>query len=250
VRFTGRQKRSIGRAFYTKICGIRRGSDALPRDRWGWRGLSFAQRPRMLMLDRYLVSRKSARSRHWRADPLARRRNSSRSGGPLFSERGLWWLIDLDIRGTRGLRSGASSLGPSGDRRAAPSLRAALMRAMSTACHRYQEASAFVWARSVRVLAREARLAGFVPIAAEALGAFWRNPTGDGPAGFANDRSSSSLRASRCRQRRRLPLSSGDADARPHVIVRGGQRASHVEPLIVAPASVHESAAACDDRTR
>src|SRR4029453_11666359 len=210
----------------------------------------------MLMLDRYLVARGRALDLatgapiRWHV-----RRNSSRSGGPLFSERGLWWLIDLDVRGHSRVEVWERpSLGPvKGEQPGGlEALRAALADARDghPRAIDIHEASALVWARSIRVLAREARLAGFVPIAAEALGAIlaqsnWRWPS------WLRDRSLVLFTSGE-------PLSPeatialfrlATRDARPHVIVRASI-SEHLTSsrLIVAPSAVHESAPpTCDD---
>jgi DNA-binding NtrC family response regulator len=204
----------------------------------------------MLMLDRYLVARGRAldlatgAAIRWHV-----RRNSSRSGGPLFSERGLWWLIDLDVRGhsrvevwerpSLGTVEGDQPCGLEALRAALADARDGRPRAIDI-----QEASALVWARSVRVLAREARLAGFVPIAAEALGAIlaqsnWRWPSWLRDRSFVLFTSGGPLSPEATIALFRLAT----RDARPHVIVRASV-SEHLVPsrLIVAPAAVHESA--------
>jgi two-component system response regulator AtoC len=205
----------------------------------------------MLMLDRYLVARGRALDLatgapiRWHV-----RRNSARASAPVFSERGRWWLIDVDVRGQSRVEVWERpSLGPleNGQPSGLDALRAALgdardgrPRAIDLEQH-----CGRAWARSIRVLAREARLGGFVPIAVEALGAVlaqsnWRWP------GWLKDRSL-------------VLFTSGEAlsseatialfrlatrDARPHVIVRAalGELLAPAR-LVTAPTSVHESAA-------
>ncbi len=203
----------------------------------------------MLMLDRYLVARGRALDLatgapiRWHV-----RRNRSRSAA-LFTERGDWWLIDMDLRGhsrvevwekpSLGGGDGGPPCGLDALRAALADARDGRPRAIDL-----EAESALAWARSVRVLAREARLTGFVPIAVEALGAVlaqsnWRWP------GWLTNRSlvlftsGESLSAEAAIALFRLAT----RDARPHVIVRGAIGA-HFGPtrLVVAPASVHETA--------
>ncbi|MGH9384710.1 MAG: hypothetical protein ACRD2N_10530 [Vicinamibacterales bacterium] len=203
------------------------------------------------MLDRYLVARGRALDLATGA-PIRWHvcRHSSRSSPPLFSERGRWWLIDLDVRGHSRVEVWERpSLGTvESDRQSGlDALRAALADARDGRPRAIdlEEQSTQAWARSVRVLAREARMTGFVPVAVEALGAIlaqsnWRWPS------WLKDRSL-------------VLFTSGDAlsseatialfrlatrDARPHVIVRAavGELLTPAR-LVVAPTSVHESAA-------
>src|SRR4030095_10734297 len=62
-------------------------------------GLRFAQPPGMLMLDRYLVARGRALDLATGAPIRWHVRRSSSRAATLFTERGLWWLIDMDLRG-------------------------------------------------------------------------------------------------------------------------------------------------------
>ena len=185
------KKRSIRRAFYTKK--LRRPGGA--RARITRRSRRFARGPfvctrrrGMLMLDRYLVAGGRALDlatgasirwhvRRQRASPLP----------PLFTVRGRSWLIDFDRARPIAHRSvGAprrAACTRTATRRCAPfaprwPTRATAGRARSIS----MEPSAEQWRYIQRVLAREARLAGFVPMAADAFGAVlsqarWRWPS-------------------------------------------------------------------------
>src|SRR5262245_43174227 len=212
-------------------------------------GLSFAQRDGMLMLDRYLVARGRALDLATGAPIRWHVRRPSSRSLTLFSERGAWWLIDMDVRGHSRVKVWERpSLGPieHDPPCGLEALRAALGDARDGRPRAIdlEPSTALDWSRAVRVLAREARLTGFVPIAAEAIGGIlaqsnWRWP------GWIKDRSL-------------VLFTSGEAlspeatlalfrlatrDARPHVIVRGGIGEPLASPrFVVAPVSVHETA--------
>ncbi len=143
----------------------------------------------MLMLDCYLVA--GGRALDLATGNRIRwhlARHATRSVPTLFKVRGRSWLIDFDLRG----RSRVEIWEPVEDppfpvpdahgtldhfRAALADARDGRPRALDLA-----EPSTAGWGRTVRVLAREARLSGFVPFAADALGAVlaqarWRWPS-------------------------------------------------------------------------
>jgi DNA-binding NtrC family response regulator len=203
----------------------------------------------MLMLDRYLVAGGRAldlatgASIHWRL-----RRGSSTTMPPLFTVRGRSWLIDFDMRGSSRVEvwerhAGAAAADDGSD--AVHAFRAALLdardghpRALDVA-----DTAAQAWPRTQRLLAREARLAGFVPLAADAFGAVlaqarWRFPSWLKERAiviFATD--------GRLSPDASLALFKlATKDARPHVIVRGVTADPWRPRLVAASSQVHESA--------
>jgi DNA-binding NtrC family response regulator len=203
----------------------------------------------MLMLDRYLVARGRALDLATGAPIRWHVRRSRSRSVTLFTERGHWWLIDMDVRGhsrvevwERPSLGGIEGEQPSG----LEALRAALNEARDGRPRAIdlEQASSLAWARSVRVLAREARLGGFVPIAAEALGAIlaqsgWRWPSWLRSRSLVLFTSSDALSPEATIALFRLAT----RDARPHVIVRAAVGEQLVAPrLVIAPPSVHESA--------
>jgi DNA-binding NtrC family response regulator len=203
----------------------------------------------MLMLDRYLVAGGRAldlatgSAIHWRV-----RRAPAGAPPPLFTVRGRSWLIDFTSRGQGRIevweRPAAGSFPPGGDE-AVQALRAALAdardgrpRALDLA-----EVSTAAWARTHRLLAREARLAGFVPLAADAFGAVlaqarWRWPS------WLKDRSIVIFATdTRLTPEASLALFRlATKDARPHLVVRGITGAAWRPRLVTAQMHVHESA--------
>ena len=104
------------------------------------------------------------------------------------------------------------------------------------------EVSSDTWARTQRVLAREARLAGFVPLAADAFGAVlsqarWRWPS------WLKDRAivifATDTRLSPDATLALFRLAT--KDARPHLIVRGVTGEPWRPRLIAASMQVHEA---------
>jgi DNA-binding NtrC family response regulator len=203
----------------------------------------------MLMLDRYLVARGRALDLATGAPIRWHVRRASPRSRSLFSERGQWWLIDMDVRGHSRVEVWERpSLGPLVDDPPCglEALRAALGDARDGRPRAIdlEPLSAITWSRAVRVLAREARLTGFVPIAAEALGGILAQSNWRWPA-WIKDRSL-------------VLFTSGEAlspeatialfrlatrDARPHIVVRGVVGESLTSSrLIVAPVVVHETA--------
>lgn len=203
----------------------------------------------MLMLDRYLVS-------GGRALDLATgmgirwhvRRNSTRPLPALFSTRARAWLIDFDRRGhsrTEIWERVVDGAGREPEHGATlDAFRAALGDARDGRPRALDlvEPSLASWARTHRLLAREARLAGFVPLAADALGAVlaqgrWRWPAWLRERSivvFATDARLSpdaSLALFRLATR----------DARPHLVVRAATSDCAWRPRM-APAAfrVHE----------
>jgi DNA-binding NtrC family response regulator len=203
----------------------------------------------MLMLDRYLVAGGRAldlatgASIRWRL-----RRGSSTTMPPLFAVRGRSWLIDFDVRGSSRVEvwerhAGTAVAEDCGD--AVHAFRAALSdardghpRALDVA-----DTAAQAWPRTQRLLAREARLAGFVPLAADAFGAVlaqarWRFPS------WLKDRAivifATDGRVSPDASLALFKLAT--KDARPHVIVRGVTADPWRPRLVAASTQVHESA--------
>ena len=203
----------------------------------------------MLMLDRYLVARGRALDLATGAPIRWHLRRPSSRAQPLFSERGQWWLIDMDVRGHSRVEVWERpSLAPLDD--APPcgleALRAALGDARDGRPRAIdlEPSSTLTWSRAVRVLAREARLAGFVPIAIEALGGVlaqsnWRWPAWIKDRSLVLFTSGESLSPEATMALFRLAT----RDARPHVIVRGlvGEPLASAR-FVMAPVSVHEAA--------
>lgn len=206
----------------------------------------------MLMLDRYLVAGGRALDLATGADIRWHvRRNASTPPPALFSVRAHSWLIDFDVRGRSLIevweRPALEQLaeGDAGD--ALDTFRAALAdardgrpRALDLA-----EPSTDAWARTHRLLAREARLAGFVPMAADALGAVlaqsrWRWPS------WLRDRSlvlfATDTRLSNDATLALFRLAT--KDARPHLVVRTATADQSWRPrLTPGPLHVHEPGA-------
>ena len=204
----------------------------------------------MLMLDRYLVAGGRAldlatgSSIRWHV-----RRSKTASPTAVFTVRGRSWLIDLDVRGASRIevwerRTGAL---PSINDTALLAFRAALADARDGRPRAVDlvEPSMEKWAVTQRVLAREARLGGFVPLAADALGAVlsqarWRWPAWlkeRAVVVFATD-----TRLSPDASLALFKLAT--KDARPHLIVRGVTSELWRPRLVTAAQQVHESAPA------
>jgi len=202
----------------------------------------------MLMLDRYLVAGGRAldlatgasirwHARSQRAAPLP----------PLFSVRGRAWLIDFDLRGRSRIEIWERSPGnaPEDTTDTLPAFRAALADARDGRPRALDlvEPSAEKWHFMQRVLAREARLAGFVPLAADAFGAVLSQARWRWPA-WLKERSivvfATDTRLSPDATLALFKLAT--KDARPHLIVRGATSELWRPRLVSAPIHVHESA--------
>ena len=202
----------------------------------------------MLMLDRYLVAGDRALDLATGATIRWRLRRAPGAGlPPLFAVRGGSCLIDFDWRGRSRIeiweRPLTGSLAAGNDeiiqafRAALADARDGRPRALDLA-----EVSSGTWARTERVLAREARLAGFVPLAADAFGAVlsqahWRWPS------WLKDRAivifATDTRLSPDATLALFRLAT--KDARPHLIVRGVTGEPWRPRLMTAAAHVHEA---------
>jgi len=203
----------------------------------------------MLMLDRYLVSGGRALDLATGAGIRWHLRRGSKAMPALFTARAQGWLIDFDLRGRsrievwerppEGLDGGVDHTAT------IEAFRAALTEARDGRPRALDlvEPSAANWARMQRLLAREARLAGFVPFAADALGAVlaqarWRWPS------WLKDRSivvfATDARLSSEAVVALFRLAT--KDARPHLVVRAatGDRAWR-RRLVPSEFHVHES---------
>lgn len=200
----------------------------------------------MLMLDRYLVAGGRALDLATGASIRWHLRRQRASPPPLFSVRGRSWLIDFDRRGSSRIEVWERMSGAQHDH-IAPTLeafRAALADARDGRPRALDliEPSVERWSYTQRVLAREARLAGFVPMAADAFGAVlsqarWRWPSWLKERAivvFATDTRLSPDAA--------LALFKlATKDARPHLVVRGVTSELWRPRLVPAPLQVHES---------
>jgi DNA-binding NtrC family response regulator len=213
-------------------------------------GLSFAVNGRMLMLDRYLVAGTRAldlatgSTIRWRL-----RRGPAARMPPLFTVRGRSWLIDFDARGKsrvevweRTDRSPSRQEYPD----AVQAFRAALSDARDGRPRALDlvEASGESWPRTQRLLAREARLAGFVPLAADAFGAVlsqarWRFPSWLKERAIVIFATDGRLSPDASLALFRLATK----DARPHLIVRSVTSDPWRPRLITASTQVHEATA-------
>jgi DNA-binding NtrC family response regulator len=203
----------------------------------------------MLMLDRYLVADQRALDL---ATGCSVRCHTIRAGGPrpdLFTHRRGWWLIDQH-HATRSVtevweRAAADALSAPTDPPALDAVQHALDGARDGRPQTLDVTlpSLAAWARATREIARLVRLSGFVPIAAEALGAVmtdarWRWPP------WLQDRSLVVIASEG-----HLPGSAAVAllrlatrDQRPHLIVRGvTSQGPWRSRLMNAPARVHEA---------
>jgi len=202
----------------------------------------------MLMLDRYLVSGGRALDLATGAAIRWHIRRNARVMPALFTIRSRGWLIDFDLRGHSRVevweRPPDGECAEPGHTAAVEAFRAALADARDGRPRALDlvEPTVANWTRTHRQLAREARLAGFVPLAADALGAVlsqarWRWPS------WLKDRSIVIFATE--------PRLSPDAalalfrlatkDARPHLIVRTAVGDKAWRPRMVPPTSwVHE----------
>jgi len=200
----------------------------------------------MLMLDRYLVAGGRAldlatgASIRWHV-----RRQRPSPLPPLFSVRGRSWLIDFDLRGRTRIEvweRHAGGVHQNSDE-TLRAFRAALADARDGRPRALDlmEPSAEQWRVVQRMLAREARLAGFVPLAADAFGAVlsqarWRWPS------WLRDRSLVVFATdTRLTPDATLALFKlATKDARPHLVVRGITSELWRPRLVSAPMQVHE----------
>ena len=200
----------------------------------------------MLMLDRYLVAGGRAldlatgATIRWRL-----RRDGEAPMPPLFTVRGRAWLIDFDVRGKSrievwecpaGSCTPDAADGLNAFRAALADARDGCPRALDLA-----EVSSASWSRTQRLLAREARLAGFVPLNADAFGAVlsqarWRFPSWLKERAMVIFATDSRLSPDASLALFRLATK----DARPHLIVRGVTSEPWRPRLIAAATQVHE----------
>ena len=199
------------------------------------------------MLDRYLVAGGRAldlatgAAIHWHL------RSGRASPPPLFAVRGRSWLIDFDRRASSRIEVWERPAGARHDDTAETlnAFRVALADARDGRPRALDliEPSAERWTYTQRLLAREARLSGFVPMAADAFGAVlsqarWRWPSWLKERAivvFATD-----TRLSPDASLALFKLAT--KDARPHLIVRGITSELWRPRLVSAPIHVHESA--------
>jgi DNA-binding NtrC family response regulator len=202
----------------------------------------------MLMLDRYLVAGGRAldlatgASIRWHL-----RRRCRGTAPPLLTVRGRSRLIDVDVRGASRIEIWERIDGPMGESNedCLQSFRAALADARDGRPRALDliEPSPAKWALTQRILAREARLGGFVPLAADAFGAVlsqarWRFPS------WLKDRSivvfATDTHLSTDASLALFKLAT--KDARPHLIVRGVTSDLWRPRLVPSLMQVHESA--------
>lgn len=203
----------------------------------------------MLMLDRYLVGGGRAldlstgASVRW----LSRRMRRTEAP-PLFSTRGRATLIDFDLRGQSRIEvwERIALEGVSGeDDDTIAAFRAALGDARDGRPRALDVAPlpGGRWARLQRMMAREARLAGFVPLAADAFGAVlaqahWRWPSWLKERAIVVFAADTRLSPDASLALFRLATK----DARPHLIVRSVSGDPWRPPLIASATHVNESA--------
>ena len=213
------------------------------------RGLSFAMVVGMLMLDRYLVAGGRALDLATGASIIWHVRRQRAEPPPLFSERGRSWLIDFDRRGQSRIEVWERTAGGKHD--TAPDTLTAFRAAMADArdgrprALDLMEPSAEQWAFTQRLLAREARLAGFVPMAVEAFAAVlsqarWRWPSWLKERAIVVFAADTRVSPDAAQALSRLAVK----DARPHLIVRGVTSALWRPRLVPDAMQVRESAPA------
>ena len=200
----------------------------------------------MLMLDRYLVGGGRALDLATGASIRWHARRTRAAMPPLFTVRGKSWLIDFDRRRQmrievwerfEGRRHQESADTIAAFRAALGDARDGRPRALDLS-----EPSLEKWMFMQRVLAREARHGGFVPLAADVLGALLSQANWRWPA-FLKDRAivvfATDARLSADATIALFKLAT--KDARPHLIVRGVTSELWRPRLIAAPITVHES---------
>jgi DNA-binding NtrC family response regulator len=200
----------------------------------------------MLMLDRYLVGGGRALDLATGAPIRLQVRKSRAKVPPLFTVRGQSWLIDFDQRQQSRIEVWERPCGEPHDgggerlewfRAALSDARDGRPRALDLL-----ESSMEHWTFTQRLLAREARLAGFVPMAAEAFGAVLSQSRWRWPA-FLKERAivvfAVDARLSPDAATALFKLAA--KDARPHLIVRGITSELWKPRLTASPMQVHES---------
>lgn len=201
----------------------------------------------MLMLDRYLIAGGRALDLATGASITwhVRRHRATSSLPPLFAVRGRSWLIDFDARGSSRIEVWERLAGQShedvGD--TVRAFRAALNDARDGRPRALDlvEPSTEKWLFIQRVLAREARLAGFVPMAADAFGAVlaqarWRWPSWLKERAIVVFATDTRLSPDASLALFKLALK----DARPHLVVRGVTSQLWRPRLVSLPVHVHE----------
>ena len=199
------------------------------------------------MLDRYLVA--SGRALDLATGSPIRwhkRADCGRPMPPLFTMRGKSWLIDFEVRGKTRLEiwERAGTWTDANDD-TVQAFRAALVDARDGRPRALDliEPSAEKWTLMQRVLAREARLAGFVPMAADAFGAVlaqarWRWPSWLKERALVIFATDSHLSPDAMLAMFKLATK----DARPHLVVRG-ITSDLWSPRLSSPVlAVHDSA--------
>lgn len=202
------------------------------------------------MLDRYLVSGGRAldlatgASISWHL-----RRSTAVAMLPLFTKRAQSWLIDFDLRGRSRVEVWERPTDEWGGKPdhagTVEAFRAALADARDGRPRALDlvEPSLANWARTHRLLAREARLAGFVPLDADALGAVlaqgrWRWPSWLKHRSLVVFATDARLSPDAVSALFRLATK----DARPHLVVRTATGDRVWRPRLMPVAcQVHES---------
>jgi DNA-binding NtrC family response regulator len=201
----------------------------------------------MLMLDRYLVTGTRALDLATGSTICWRPRRSAARMPALFTVRGPSWLIDFDLRGTSRVEvwervTAGASRPECAD--AVQAFRAALADARDGRPRALDlvEATGESWPRTQRLLAREARLAGFVPLAADAFGAVlsqarWRFPAWLRDRAIVIFATDGRLSPDASLALFRLATK----DARPHLIVRGVTAEPWRPRLVASVSQVHDA---------
>jgi len=200
----------------------------------------------MLLLDRYLLAGGSALDLATGL-PVRTRAHARPSRTSLYATRGQWRLIDAGPRSPRlfvEVWTRADDVPETADCLPIAVVRDALLDARD-GCPRAVDLAAedeAQWRRALFDMAREARLAGFVPIGVGVLGELLRGHHWQWPRWLA-DRSlavftcDGQVTASGALGLMRL----ASRDARPHLVVRGATRAlSPPLRLVAAPLMVHD----------
>jgi DNA-binding NtrC family response regulator len=208
----------------------------------------------MLMLDRYLVASGRALDLatgapiRWQVRRLHGPKGEPNTRlPPLFSSRGRSWLIDFDLKKAARIEVWERA-NPFGDELQEGPLqlfRAALADARDGQPRALDliEPSVQKWALLQRALAREARLAGFVPLDADVLGAVlaeakWRWPSWIRERSLVVFATNSTLSPPATLAMFRLATK----DARPHLVVRAATSELLRPRLIASALPIHESA--------
>ena len=201
----------------------------------------------MLMLDRYLVGAGRALDLatgspiRWHRRPVRHERMP-----PLFTMRGRSWLIDFEVRAkTRVEVWERAGTWTEVNDDTLQSFRAALADARDGRPRAFDvfETSAEKWVLMHRVLAREARFCGFVPLAADALGAVmaetrWRWPSWLKERSVVIFATETHLSQDATLAMFKLAIK----DARPHLIVRNITSELWRPRLVASAIPIHDSA--------